>query len=191
LYGVPMSTMADMAVVASQYGLPLWMSEWSVSDGRPIGWASVVHEMIAEHDVSAVDYMWGFFGAQNQSSLVLVDHTGKRFTGARIASSGHAMAQYARYVRPGARRVSVVSSNSSVKVTAFIKDGKVTIVAINRLATPVTTRISIAGVSGLARLSLIRSGGADKLKGVGRFDVKDNVLNVELPPETVSTLVQY
>lgn len=190
LYGVPVSAMSKVAAVAKQYGIPLWMSEFYVEDERPVVWAGLVSRLIGDYDVAAVDYMWGFFGSHERTSLVSIDQTEGRFVRARISGPGYAMAQYARYVRPGSVRVSAVSSEPDVRVTAFMRAGKLTIVVVNERTLPVKSRISASGLSSLTRMSLVRTSAGEKLAGIGRLDISGNTFTVELPPESISTLVQ-
>lgn len=56
-----------MKALADQYGLPLWMSEFAVA-GDFMEWAVIMHRLISEYNVSAVDYLWGFLEAMTPNS---------------------------------------------------------------------------------------------------------------------------
>ncbi len=190
LYDYPLSAMADMAAVAKEYAVPLWMTEFRLTDARPIAWGGLVYSLLADYDVSAVDYLFGFFSQRDNVALVDIIHSGRQFVAASITPAGYATAQYARYVRPGAKRVAAVSSSAAVKVTAFTRDGKLVLVALNDGATPLKVRFSITGLTGLEKLSLVRTTLTEKLRSVGRFDITGDALIVELPAESISTLIQ-
>jgi O-glycosyl hydrolase len=167
------------------------MSEFSVNDASPMAWADIVHHLIADQNVSAVDYMWGFFGDWDSAQLVSVHAAPSRqFTGATIRPAGYAMAQYARYVRPGAKRVDLVSSGHGVLATAFILDGKISIVALNDGAAPLSVKFVMSGTSNLRNLNLIRTSDTEHLAPIGHLVVTNGAFNVELPAKSISTFAQ-
>ncbi len=190
IYGVPVSTMAEMAEIANEYKLPLWMSEFSAGNSR-LDWALLIHALIADYNVSAVDHMWGFFGTgERGAQLVSIETSGRKFAGATITPAGFATAQYARFVRPGARRVHAVSSDPGVRVTAFVRDGKVTIVAINEGGSRQAVRFSISGAPAVQSVNLIRTSAEEQLAAVGRVLVTSGSFKLELPAKSISTLTQ-
>ncbi|MEO8577986.1 MAG: glycoside hydrolase family 30 beta sandwich domain-containing protein [Gemmatimonadales bacterium] len=191
LYGNGINYMDRIAAVAEEYGLPLWMSEFSFETQSPLDWASLVHTLIAEYNVSAVDYMWGFFGDYDGAQLVSIAQDSKQFRGATLRPSAYGMAQYAKYVRPGAKRVSATSSLDSVRATAFVNDGKMTIVVLNLGGTPVSVRFNANGAgSGLQSMNLVRTSSSENLAAVGHVVVTNGTFNLELPARSISTLVQ-
>ena len=73
-----------MKTLAEQYQLPLWMTEFTMgamgTTGRtqdPFKWASLMHDLISDYNVSAVDYLWGFFGEWegNATTLISLNNT--------------------------------------------------------------------------------------------------------------------
>jgi hypothetical protein len=190
LYNYPLSAMREMSAVAAEYKVPLWMSEFSVEGPSPLEWGGIVHRLIAEYNVSAVDYMWGFFGDYDHAQLVSIHHASRQYTGATITAAGYGMAHYAKYVLPGARRVESASSDAAVRATAFIRNGRITIVVLNEGAAPQVVRFAISGAAGLRTVNVIRTSGEEKLAAVGHLNVTDGVFNLELPARSISTLVQ-
>lgn len=132
LYDEPVTNVGKMEPLAEQHGLPLWMTEFSLSGmgsaGRPadpFAWAPLMHELISDYDVSAVDYMWGFFGEWegNSSMLVTLNHTGSTYDGYTLNKTYYTTGQFSRFVDPGAERIAA---------QAFLNDdGELVIVAIN------------------------------------------------------------
>ncbi|HEX2723828.1 MAG TPA: glycoside hydrolase family 30 beta sandwich domain-containing protein [Gemmatimonadaceae bacterium] len=190
LYGYPVSTMKELTDLAEQYGVPLWMSEFSVADGSPLEWASLVHTLLSDYNVSAVDYMWGFFGDNDTSQLVSLHHSGGKYSGFSITSPGYEMAQYAAYVRPGARRVLVTSTADDVRVSAFVLNGRVTIVALNSGQSDQPVKFSVSGVSGLEKLRVVRTSAKEQLASVGHLVVSGGSFNLTVPARSISTLIQ-
>jgi O-glycosyl hydrolase len=190
LYATPLSAMSDMAAVSADYNVPLWMSEFFVTDHSPMAWADIVHRLIATYNVSSVDYMWGFFGDWDQAQLVAIHQTSGQFTGLSMTPASYATAQYARFVLPGAKRVDATSPDSAVLVSAYVLNGKVTIVALNESTTAKSVRFSIAPFTGLRAVRLIRTSDTEKLAEVGTAVVTNGSFNLELPARSISTLVQ-
>jgi O-glycosyl hydrolase len=190
IYGTPLSAMSDIAAVSAQYNLPLWMSEFSVQDRSPMAWADIVHHLIADYNVSAVDYMWGFFGDWDPAQLVSIHSTSRHFTGASITPAGYAMAQYAKYVLPGAKRVELASSDGSILVTAFTLGGKITIVALNDDTSARAVRFVVGGASGLRNLNVVRTSDTENISPIGHVVVTGGGFSIELPARSISTFVQ-
>jgi O-glycosyl hydrolase len=113
----------DITQLAKQHGIPVWMTEYSTPDDWR-EWAALMHQLIAEYDVSAVDYMWGFFGDWDRSQLVRLKVSGSSYVGYDFNPQYYVMGQYSRFVRPGAVRIAATSSDPEVKVVAFLDGDK-------------------------------------------------------------------
>lgn len=166
------------------------MREFYVADPSPMVWTEIVHDMITNYNVSAVDYLWGFFGDWDPAQLISVHQASGKFTGATITPAGYAMAQYARFVLPGAKRVEATSSNPDVAATAFVRDGKIVIVALNQSSGSQSVRFAVQGLDGINTVRLVRTSASDKLSQVGHLLVKNATFSVDLPAQSISTLVQ-
>ena len=197
LYDEPVSNVGQMKALSQQYQLPLWMTEFSLSGmpsaGRPanaFGWASLMHELISTHDVSAVDYMWGFFGEWegNSSMLITLNHTGSRYDGYTLNKTYYVMGQFSRFVEPGAERIKAVSSDGSVQTTAFINDdGELVIVAINAGSANQQVEFALAGLSGISRLDAVRTSATEDWANLSPIMVNGSMFNVLLPHNSVTT----
>ena len=138
-----------VAKLAKQYGIPVWMTEYSTpEDWR--AWAGIMHELLATADVSAIDYMWGFFGDWDRSQLVRVKVRGSSYAGFDFNRQYYVMGQYSRYVRPGAVRIAATSSDPALKVVAFLDGARPVVVVTNLGAREHTVRFELgsAGVCG-------------------------------------------
>jgi len=116
--------------LAKQHGIPVWMTEYSTPDSWK-EWAGLMHEPLTEYDVSAIDYMWGYFGDWDRSQLVRLRVSGGKYTGFELTRHYHVMGQYSVFVRPGAVRIAASSSDPELKVAAFLEGSKVVLVATN------------------------------------------------------------
>ena len=154
----------DIAQLAKQYGLPVWMSEYSTPDSWR-EWASVTHQLLAEYDVSAVDYMWGFFGDWDRSQLIRLRVNGSTYVGFDLTRHYYVMGQYSRFVRPGAVRVSATSSDPEVKVVGFLGGEKPIVVVTNTGNRDHTVRFDLgaAGICG-TRIEAVRTSDSDSWK---------------------------
>jgi O-glycosyl hydrolase len=119
-----------VAQLAKQYGIPVWMTEFSTPDDWR-AWAGIMHELLATDDVSAIDYMWGFFGDWDHSQLVRLKVAGGSYAGFDITRHYYVMGQYSRFVRPGAVRIAATSSDTAVKVVAFLAGTTPVVVVTN------------------------------------------------------------
>jgi len=136
LYG-DLSYMEGLSALAKQYGLPLWMSEFSLvdSNGRsPIGYAELMHELLTRWDVAKIDYMWSLFAAGGDATLILLDHdySQLKYNGFRRTSMFEIVKAFATAAPEGSVRIGCESSHPEVKVAAFVDGtGRAEIIAIN------------------------------------------------------------
>ncbi|EAW14120.1 putative cellulose hydrolase [Aspergillus clavatus NRRL 1] len=118
-----------------------WETTWHSSGGKGEGltWAEKIHTAITQGGVSAYLYWEGFERATTNACLVITD-------GKRVIPSGRlwAFGHWSRYVRPGAVRVAISGSTSTLKMTAFKnKDGTVSVQIIN--TGPSASEVTVAG----------------------------------------------
>ena len=136
LYG-DLTYMDGLSALAKQYGLPLWMSEYSLADsgGRsPLGYAELIHELLTRWDVCKIDYMWSLFAAGENATLILLEHdySQLRYNGFRRTSMYPIVKAFATAAPEGSERIGCNSSHPEVKVVAFVDGtGRAEIVAIN------------------------------------------------------------
>lgn len=139
--GLPAYDKLDqVAALAQQYGVPLWMTEWSNPDY--MRWAITMHELVTTYNVSAIDYMWAIFGQWEsyQAGLMVLTYSGTTYTGFTKKPVYGALRQFSRYVRPGMVRVGATAP-TGVLATAYTGAGEVVVVLVNPNA---ATTISLA-----------------------------------------------
>ena len=153
----------EITQLAKQYGIPIWMSEYSTPGWSE--WAALTHELLTEFDVSAVDYMWGYFGDWDRSQLVRLRVNGTSYAGYELTRHYYAMGQYSRYVRPGAVRIAATSSDPELKVAAFLNGENPVVVVVNGGSRDRTVHFDLraAGRCG-ARVEAFRTSETDSWK---------------------------
>ena len=180
-------TPTQMAALAEKYKLPLWMTEYdNESHDSELGWAStIVHEMIVTYNASAVDMLWGFFksstGADYGAAYIGLHSNNTTYTGHRLSPWYFQMGQWSKFVKRGSVRIAASSSSPSVKVSAFIKDGKKIIVLIHSG----DASESFAIPSGSYRAIRTQISGTDRLTDKGLYKSA-----ITLPRMSITTLVE-
>jgi O-glycosyl hydrolase len=120
-------------------GRPVWESEWSVNGNQWDGawddgnqadgfvWAQHVQTALTDADLNAFFYFWGISTTSHDSSLI-----GLRGSTLTPAKRFYALANYSRFIRPGATRISASSGTAGLQVSAYKNpDGSVIVVALN------------------------------------------------------------
>lgn len=183
-YGTQPSQMDFPAL--EQCGKEIWMTEVYVpnsSANSANNWpealqvAQNMHNGLVIGNMSA--YVWWFI----RRSYGPMTEDGK------ISKRGYMMAQYSKYVRPGAYRVSCTDSTANgIQISAYKNtDGTVAIVAINGNNSATSQNFQISGET-VTQVNSIRSSGSENL-------VKSSVSNsgnsftANLPGQSVTTFV--
>lgn len=179
---------SEMAAVSAEYSLPLWMTEYDArTGGNEIGWgSSIVHEMLVTYNCSAVDMLFGFFGATGAGgadvSYVSLKSNGTVYTGYTLNPAYYQMGHWSKYVSRGSVRIEAKSTTPEVKVSAFVKDGKKVLVLINTARDNSRSMTIPAGKYRLVRTAMK---GTDRLADKGLFTSA-----VNLPAESITTLIE-
>jgi O-glycosyl hydrolase len=167
-------------------GKPLWMSETSFGA-----------ELKADHD-GAMDLANMFIGAYRYSSISAWIHVscmtwnsgGGGFVDNETGVPTPAywvIAQFWRFMRPGMQRISVTSSNDSVKVVAF-KDDRVSsmsVILVNASHSDHTAQLAISGGDAPPQFDIKRTTDTEKFVLVGTAAPTEAV---ELPAQSVVSL---
>ncbi len=186
LYGGSAANKTAMMQLGLQYDVPVWMTEYSRPDA--FDWGNVIHDEIANYGASAVDNMWGFWGAQGNgdANYISLNYTGNTYTGYTIEKHYYVTGQYSKYVRPGARRVEAISSNTDVRVTSYIDGTGMAIVVHNNHGVPQTVDFTTnglnAGVLGAVRTSLTENWAV-----LPNTTVSNGMFTATLPPNSITT----
>ncbi len=142
LYSDNAEDIRKMAALSKSYKIPVWMTEFSdpgyVGPNGGLNWALTIHNLIVNGNVSAIDYMWAFFGEYSERSwpgntLIKLksDANGLRYKGYERNAMYHAMAHFSRHVRPGFVRIAADSGDSGLRVSAYKKGDRFVLVVIN------------------------------------------------------------
>jgi glucuronoarabinoxylan endo-1,4-beta-xylanase len=135
-------------------GKRTWMSEWnpgSSSSSWTTAWddgtgydgftiASSIHTALTAGNVNAYVY-WYAISANNTRAFIQGDGTSYS-----VSKRLWAMAQYSRYIRPGAVRVGATTPDANLRLSAFRNpDGSVVVVALNAGGAAQSTSFSLRG----------------------------------------------
>ncbi len=198
LYDEPMSNVSKMRTIAQTYNLPLWMTEFSVNalptaglTQSAFGWGDMMHDLISTYSVSAVDYIWGFFGQWQGDNLMLLrlnTNSGgsEPYTGYTIEKAYYVIGQYSKYVWPGDVRVSASSTDSNVKVTAYKNGSVTTIVAINDNSTDQSVQFNLNNLSD-GTLQAVRTSTTENWASLPSVTVASGTFTTTLTANSITT----
>lgn len=199
LYDEPLSNVTSMRLLGEQYGLPLWMTEFSLAlagavglGNGPFDYADLIHELLGTYNVSAVDYQWGFFGQwESKGQLVILNHStsgAQSYTGFTLPKEYYVTGQYSKFIAPGACRIRADSTDSTIKVTAYVDWPWLTIVAFNRNASGNSTvPFSFAGLPVVTTVNPVRTSGTENWASLPAINVTGATFTATLPPQSVTT----
>ena len=178
-----------VAQLAKQYGIPVWMTEYS-TPGDWHAWADIMHDLLAVQDVSAIDYMWGYFGDWDRSQLIRLKVSGSSYTGFDFNRQYYVMGQYSRFVRPGAVRIAATSSDPALEVVAFLDGARPVVVVTNLGAREYTVRFELgsAGACG-TRFEAVRTSDTDSWKPLPDITLDQPRFAASSAPGSVTTFV--
>lgn len=200
LYNENSEDVRKMAALSQAYKIPVWMTEFSdpryTGPNGGLNWALSIHDLIVNGNVSAVDYMWPFFGEYSErkwpgNTLIVLksDANGLHYKGYQLNSMYQAMGQYSRYVRPGYTRIAGDSSDRQIKVSAFKKSSAVVLVIINEAATDRQIDITLRGAPGIHTLEVVQGGNGQGWKTLASLRKANNRFLRTLPPKSITTLI--
>lgn len=175
--------------LAEQYGIPIWMTEYS-TPGDWLAWAAIMQQLLVDDDVSAVDYLWGYFGDWDGSQLIRIRLSGSSYAGYDINRHYYVMGQYSRYVRPGAVRIASSSAEPEVKVAAFSDAGKLVVVATNLGATAHTVDAALGGgVTCTGGFDAVRTSATESWTSLPVVAMDGTRFSANLPAKSITTFV--
>lgn len=198
LYDEPVSNVAQMKALAQQYDLPLWMTEFTMGamgtaglPQDPFAWASLTHDLISTYDVSAVDYLWGFFGEWegNQTTLISLNNTGAAYDGYTLNKTYYTTGQFSRFIEPGAQRIRSQSDSASVKATAYLTDQELVIVAINTGHAGTAFNLDLAGLPSVGELAAVRTSASENWATLPPVVVNGASATTTLTATSITTFV--
>ena len=108
-----------------------------------------------------------------------------------ISKRGYCMAQYSKWIRPGAVRIGATEMpESNVLVSAYKnKDNSIAVVAINKGSGQVSENFSFKGVSSISSVKSYRTSSSENIKSVNAATVSGSGFSASLPANSVTTFV--
>lgn len=178
--------------IAENAGKEVWMTEHyltpsgsqpTISDALQA--AEEIHNSLTTGDYNA--YVWWWVADWNPGSGVtnygLVD------TNNAPTYYGWAMAQFARFVRPGYVRSNVTSSASNVFISAYKGNGHFVIVAINGNNAPVSQTMMIQNQS-ITSMTPYQTTSSSTVASQSAVTLTGNQFMYTLPAQSIVTFVQ-
>ena len=142
LYDESTSNLLELKMLSQKYSIPLWMTEFSMyamptarrGPGTYLSWAKLMHDLLAEYEVSNILYMWGYFGQweQKESSLITINNMGNQYLGYSLNKSYYSFGQFSKFVRPGFVRINAnYPQTGGLNVSAYNLNNKSVFVIVN------------------------------------------------------------
>jgi len=179
LYG---SSPKDYALARSK-SKDVWMTEHYTDNTEGNNWSSALavgtelhKSMVANYNA----YIWWYI--RRSYGLILEDST--------VSKRGYVMSQYARFVRPGAKRVAATETPySDVFATAFKgTDGNITLVVVNSGTSERALTVKLPGTSATKFVKYSTSSTLNAGYG-GSYTVSSGKSSFYVEPQTVTTFV--
>ncbi|KAK3322364.1 glycoside hydrolase superfamily [Apodospora peruviana] len=139
---------------------PVWLSEqcdlngqWTTSwysnggAGEGLTWANNVYSAVVNNNISGYVYWEGvqWPNPNTNEKLIKVDNKTNTY---EVAKRHWALANWSRYVRPGAVRIGTSGAPSGLRTAAFKNiDGSIAIMAISSSASAVSVSIKVSGAT--------------------------------------------
>lgn len=186
--------MVRMRSLAARYRLPLWMTEYSNTGYRDwrssFDWAVRMHDLLALGNVSAIDYLWGFFGSYaGTDAYVSVEFDGPVYRSFRYTPVAYMTGQYSRFVRPGFVRIAGGGPEGSVLASAYRGPGKVVVVATNTDDVERAVSVVLRGGTALRPLAVVRSSDSERWRSLPPPTLRESRFAASLPAKSITTFV--
>jgi O-glycosyl hydrolase len=186
--------MIKMRRLATQYKLPLWMTEYSNTSytdwASSFDWADRMHVLLTDGGVDAVDYLWGFFGSWVKTDTMLsINFDNGQFQSYTPTSIYWITGQYSRFVRPGYVRVAASSSSKDVLVSAYMGPKRAIVVVTNTSSATQTLRTAVVGGQLKGAIQPVQSSESEHWKNLAQVRPKKGVFTATLPPQSITTFV--
>lgn len=196
MYGGAVTCLEKMADLSRVYNVPVWMTEYARESGYDgsFEWAKQIHDLVAHYRVSAVDYMWGFFGEWDShqfhtEQLVQVAFgPSATYAGHHRTSKYYVTGQFSRFVHSGDVRIGAESDTKDVLVTAYQGSDKLVVILLND--SHAQRSIVVTSRQGQLPLSLtgVRTSRSEEWTQLGSLMRAGSTFALVLPPKSVTTL---
>jgi glucuronoarabinoxylan endo-1,4-beta-xylanase len=180
---------------------PVWETEWSTfenwdpawddgTDASGFTWAQHIYTGLTSANLSAFLYWWGSseptFNGDNESLI--------QINGTTVAASGRlwALANYSRFVRPGAVRIGATTTDTGLDLTAFRnRNGSVAIVVLNTNTSADTVSFSLQNLRlpGWSSVTPFVTDSASDTAAQPRLSPRSGTFTDTLPARSLVTFV--
>jgi len=149
----------------------------------------LMHDLIANYNVSAVDHMGGF--GQGYGGYVNFNFSGTRYLGYVLPKKFYYVGHFSKFVRPGFQRIDAVSTDPNLKVAAFKSDTAIVIVAINATNTQLQADVSFLQSMKFKGFAPVRTDGSSNWQVLSEIPVSGGgkAFSSALSPLSVTTFV--
>jgi O-glycosyl hydrolase len=155
-----------------------------LADGASAGIVWEGYDSYYLHSTPSWSY-WGLFGVDDEKAAVKTYTARKNF---------YTVAQVSKWVRPGAQRIGVSGSVSSLSPLLAFKHeglGQITIVGINTAGSAVTLSGELASLPTVSQLDLYYTSATANLANGGSVAVNNGSFNATIPADCVFTLTGF
>ena len=167
-------------------GKEIWMTEVYVPNSEADSanrWPEAIQVSENIHNAMVVGNMSAYTWWYIRRSYGLMTEDGK------ISKRGYCMAQYSKFVRPGAVRIDATEiPEKDVYVSAYKKDNQVTVVAVNKSTTGYTQSFSLSDGK-ITDVDRYRTSANENLALTENLENDGSGFFAQLPGESVSTFV--
>jgi glucuronoarabinoxylan endo-1,4-beta-xylanase len=180
----------DVWVTEHTIGLNGGTNATSQTISDALNMALELHNSMVVAQYNAYVYWW-MINSSGTGQTGLIDTNGN------MSEFGAAMAQFARFVRPGYNRCNAtVSPNSTsaisgVYISAYAGNGHLVIVAINTNTTAASTPFLLQNPNGaVTSLTPYQTTASSSVAAQSAISVTNNTFTYSLPPQSITTFVQ-
>ena len=198
LHGYGHDTVIAPVRGAAEHGKKVWqtelcdinvMEEWQRGDGivNGIFWAENIDNYLTRMGVSAYIYFWGASIYPNGGNLVAINlETGEISVPKRLYTFGN----FARFVRPGYRRLMVYGAEAETKLTAFLSqdEQELVLVSINPLDREATLYAKVGETADKTARGF-RTSETENLAELAPVALEKGCIKEMLPPQSVTTWI--
>jgi glucuronoarabinoxylan endo-1,4-beta-xylanase len=189
--------------LAAQYGKNQWMTEWNYHQadgngsniwGDPSNLAAwnetldtIMPSVNRTMEANWSAYIWWY--GRRYYSFIGDGESAYGTTGGTVLKRGWAFSQYSKYVRPGYQRIDLTKSSkaSTLNITAYQGDGKITLVILNRTTSAVNGAVIQAPQDVTSALQTMTSQYSSR--AAQTTSVTGSQVKVSVPARSISTVV--
>ncbi|MGQ9479469.1 MAG: glycoside hydrolase family 30 protein [Thermoproteota archaeon] len=192
---IPDSRITEMKRIAgygATFNKSIWQTEYSYLETQGRGTfeealvtAHHIHNVLTVENASAY-FVWSLFWVGN-GGLINIDLNNNSY---RVNPTYYAVKQYSKFIVPGSRRIYAYSDDKELLVSAYLdkNSNSITVIITNERKDNVKARIYLRNVQ-YASFKQHRTSKSENCIYIGDLTVSGDVLEVTLPPESITTLV--